>query len=267
MTTPRQRSLLFVWGVTFLFLFLSNSVISQDKKETKTSETPKVLFSYPLGVTVGTPTKITLRGLKLDTVTEIHCQEPKATVKLLGNVKKGGVPNMQDMNRVGNITIDAELTLPADFTGQTVTITVVSPGGESQPIKLLADRTAAIMEKEPNNGFREAQAVKLPQEINGIINNPQDVDTFRFEGKAGQKVIIEVFAERYGSRLDSMLTLFSATGQILASNDDIEGSTDSRIETKLPKDGPYFVTVLDAHDMGGPAHLYRLSLRVEGGKE
>ena len=36
--------------------------------------------------------------------------------------------------------------------------TVVTPAGESEPHKLLVDKTPTIAEKEPNNGFRQAQA-------------------------------------------------------------------------------------------------------------
>ena len=36
---------------------------------------------------------------------------------------------------------------------------------------------------------------------------------------------------------------------------------DSRLEVTLPRDGPYYVSVIDAHDQGGPAHVYRLIVR------
>jgi hypothetical protein len=87
------------------------------------------------------------------------------------------------------------------------------------------------------------------------------VDVFRFDGNAGQKVICEVFAARFGSPLDSILTLYHAKGGQLASNDD-EGSTDSRLEITLPKKGVYYLSLIDAHDQGGPAHVYRLVVRL-----
>jgi hypothetical protein len=118
-----------------------------------------------------------------------------------------------------------------------------------------------IAEKEPNNGFREAQPLTPGQQVQGAISQKQDVDVYRFEGRAGQHVVAEVLAARYGSALDSFLTLYDGEGRVLASNDDSDGSPDSRLELRLPRDGTYYLSVLDANDEGGPAHVYRLSLR------
>ncbi|HZY86405.1 MAG TPA: PPC domain-containing protein [Gemmataceae bacterium] len=223
---------------------------------------PKIVVAIPLGVKPGATTRLTLRGLKLDAATEVRCQEPKASAKLL---KKGGasVPNQQDVNRVGNTEAQVEVTLPPDYPARTVTVTVLTPAGESLPHALLVDRGPVVAEKEPNNGFREAQPLAAGQEVQGAISQNQDVDVYRFEGKAGQHVVAEVLAARYGSALDSFLTLYDGEGRILASNDDSGGGPDSRVELRLPRDGAYFLSVIDANDQGGPAHVYRLSLRLK----
>jgi hypothetical protein len=86
---------------------------------------------------------------------------------------------------------------------------------------------------------------------------------YAFEGKAGQKVVLEALAARYGGALDSFLSLHDKDGQLIASNDDIADSLDSRVEATLPTAGKYFVTVIDSHDTGGSLHAYRLSLRAK----
>ena len=91
------------------------------------------------------------------------------------------------------------------------------------------------------------------------------MDLFRFEGKEGQRITMEVFAARYGSALDSLLTLYDGEGRILASCDDISGSSDSRLDAILPKAGTYFVGVIDANDQNGPAYVYRPSVRYQSG--
>jgi hypothetical protein len=103
----------------------------------------------------------------------------------------------------------------------------------------------------------------VPSIVEGAISQNQDVDVFRFEGKAGQVVVIEVLAARRGSALDSILLLHDADGKLIASNDDHAGSTDSLLEIKLPRTGAYFVTVMDAHDSGGVMHVYRLTVTVK----
>lgn len=221
---------------------------------------PQVVLATSLGIAPGKTTRIILRGLNLDAVTEVRLHDPKGSARLL---RKGttAVPNQQDPNKIGNTEVEAELSLSADYPGQTVPVAVITPGGESLPLRLRVDRTAIVAEKEPNNGFREAQPLTPDAEVQGAIAQPQDVDLFRFAGKKGEKVVLEVFAARHGSPLDALLTVYDAHGQILATCDDLDGSTDARLEMTLPRTGTYYVSVMDANDQGTAFHLYRLSLR------
>lgn len=243
-----------------VFLVAGAALPARDKKPPE-KDAPRVIVAVPLGIPAGKATKVTLRGLKLDTATEVRFPTPKATAKVLSK-GKAAVPNMQDAKHVGDTQVEIEVTLPADAPEGAAEFTVLTPAGESGPHKLLVEKTIPVIaEKEPNNGFKQAQPVALPQAVDGVIGQNQDVDVFRFEGKAGQRVLIEVLATRYGSALDSYLSLHDADGKLLATNDDIEGSTDSRIEVALPKDGAYFASIIDAHDTGGPAHVYRLVVK------
>ncbi|HZT81060.1 MAG TPA: PPC domain-containing protein [Gemmataceae bacterium] len=215
----------------------------------------------PLGAAPGKATKLTVRGHKLDAATAVRFPDSKATGKVLSK-GKAPVPNMQDAKQVGDTQVEIEVTLPADGLGETVSFVVLTPAGETPPHRLLVDgQPPVVAEKEPNNGFRQAQPVALPQVVQGGIAQPQDVDVYRFEGKAGQRVRLEVLAARHGSALDSILSLHDADGRLLARNDDADGSPDSRLEVTLPRDGAYFVSIQDAHDQGGPVHVYRLVLR------
>jgi hypothetical protein len=88
------------------------------------------------------------------------------------------------------------------------------------------------------------------------------VDVFRFEGKKGQKLLAEVLASRHGSPLDSILTLYDANFAQLAVNDDFTAEhRDAKIETTLPADGVYYLSLIDAHDSGSNLHGYRLVVK------
>ena len=95
------------------------------------------------------------------------------------------------------------------------------------------------------------------------IKNDKDVDVFKFEGKKGDKLKLEVQAARFGSPVDALLSLYDADRKLLAAVDDVDGSPDPIISIVLPRDGPYFLTVIDSHDLGGPQFGYRLLLRKE----
>jgi hypothetical protein len=236
---------------------------ADDKKPDPKKEPPRILVALPMGIPAGSSAKMVLRGLKLDTATEVRCSDPKASVKLLGK-SKAAAPDKLDPAKLGDTQVEIEATIPGEQAGKTVTLTAVTPAGDTEPREILVDVPGSIVkEKEPNNGFRQAQPVPVPAVVEGAINQSQDVDVFRFEGKAGQTIVLEVLAARHGSALDSILLLHDEDRKLLASNDDHAGSLDSYLEVKLTRDGPCFVTVMDAHDSGGPLHIYRLSLKTK----
>ena len=223
---------------------------------------PKIVVSLPLGLAPGKPTKLLLRGLKLDEATEIRLHDPKGTAKILSKSKTPlGAKEKDEAGRYGDTQMEVEATLSADFVGPTVPLSVVTPAGESPPYAVFVDHQPVVAEKEPNNSFETAQPVQIGQTVEGVVNPASDVDVFRFEGKQGQQVVLEVFAARHGSPLDSFLTLYDADGRTLAGNDDIDGAADSRVEATLPKAGSYYVGVADANDAGGPFAAYRLVIR------
>jgi hypothetical protein len=238
-------------------------IVAADPKEPE-DNTPKVVVAAPLGLAPGKTTKLLVRGLKLDTTTEVRLHDPKGTAKILSK-GKAPLPNKEkdDVGRYGDTQIEIEAVLSADYAGPTATFTVVTPSGESAPHTLFVDHAPIVAEKKPNNSFQKAQPVQLGQTIEGVVNAGSDVDVFRFDGKQGQQVVLEVFAARFGSPLDSLLTLYDADGRIVASNDDVDGTADSRVEATLPRTGVYYVSVVDANDVGSPSNIYRLVTRAK----
>jgi hypothetical protein len=234
------------------------SALSQPKAPSK--DAPKALLALPLGVPVAATTKIVLRGNKLETASAVRCLDEKVAVKLVAK-GKAGVPTGLDAAQVGDSQVEIEVSVPAGFAGD-ILLVVVTPAGESAPHRVLLDAQSVVHEKEPNNSFAQAQPVLLGQTVAGVIDGAPDLDVYRFEGKAGQKITLEVLASRLGSPLDSHLTLYDPQRQILATNDDSGDSLDSRIETTLPRDGVYYIGLIDVHDQGGPLFVYRLQLRL-----
>ena len=117
---------------------------------------------------------------------------------------------------------------------------------------------AAVEEKEPNNGFREAQKLEPGKSVRGGIQGEKDVDVFEFPAKAGQKLTVTVTG---GSALvmDAALTCYDARGQFLAASDDAE-ARDPALTLTAVADGPIFLCVSDAHDKGGEWHSYLLTV-------
>ena len=138
----------------------------------------------------------------------------------------------------------------------------------SNHVPFAIDSLPECLEVEPNDEPANAQPVTLPIIINGRIDPPGDCDVFRFEGRAGEKIVAEVNARKLDSPLDSVLRLTDANGRQLAYNDDygdksaglITHHADSLIALTLPADGTYYVYLADIQQKGGSEYAYRLRI-------
>lgn len=237
----------------------------KDKKEEKKPEPPRVAVALPLAVSAGMTNKIKVRGQNLTDVTALHFTNDavKATVVLKGKTKVE-VPKDADAMKVGDTQVEAEVSFSADAPPGTNCFTLTSTNGVSAAHPLIVLPAGDLIEeKEPNGGFRQAQLLPPGKTLLGLVKEPGDVDVFRIEGKAGAPMTIEVHAARSGSALDALVMLYDVAGHILAVNDDAGGSTDSLLRHRLPEDGVCLVSVIDAHDRGGPTHAYLLRVTVE----
>jgi hypothetical protein len=156
-----------------------------------------------------------------------------------------------------------------DTTGKepgTIPLLVRNKGQISNSMPFAVDTLPECLEQEPNDKPNGAQQISPPTIVNGRINKPGDWDVFRFEGRAGQKIVAEVIARRLDSPLDSLLRLTDDKGRQLAVSDDHEDlgdglSThfaDSLIALDLPANGAYYLYLGDAQHHGGTAYAYRL---------
>ena len=156
----------------------------------------------------------------------------------------------------------------SDNTPGIVRLTSTTAGQVSNSVPFALDTLPEVSEHEPNNTPATAQQVPLPVIINGRIDQPDDWDIFRFEGKADDPVVIEVQARKLDSPLDSIIKLTDASGKVLAFNDDREDLTagtnthhaDSYLLAKLPADGSYFVHIGDTARNSGEEYAYRLRI-------
>jgi len=135
-------------------------------------------------------------------------------------------------------------------------------------VPFAVDTLPEILEQEPNNSPAAAQPVTLPVIINGRIDQPGDWDVFRFEGRAGEEIVAEVYARRLDSPLDSVLKLTDDAGKQLAFNDDNEDKgagldthyADSFLRATLPAKATYYLHIGDSQHQGGPEYGYRLRI-------
>ena len=127
-------------------------------------------------------------------------------------------------------------------------------------------------ETKVNNVRDQAVAVTLPVAICGRVARAEDVDFYSFEGKAGQQITAELFAQRATAGIhgmvvrgpliylmDGLMTLYGPNGQIVAQNDNFYGG-DSFIAITLPEEGTYSLEIRDARYAGSGRYAYCIEL-------
>jgi len=193
-------------------------------------ELPFITSIFPLGGQVDTQTTVELKGWNLP---------------------------------VGKLTMDANGKEPGNYP-----LFVRKEELISNRVPFAVDKLPECLEQEPNYPQGSAQPVSLPVIVNGRIDQEGDVDVFRFESCAGDKIVAEVYARRLDSPLDSVLKLTDANDHQLAANDDHEDKgagltthqADSWLSATLPANGTYYLHISDAQHKGGEVYSYRLRI-------
>src|SRR5688572_19162742 len=139
-------------------------------------------------------------------------------------------------------------------------IRVRTPDGISNPVLFTVGSLPEVNEEEPNETAKEAKPVTLPITVNGRLG-PTDRDTFRFQAKAGERLVFEVEARRIGSAVDPTLHVLRADGREIALEEDSYGlDVDARIDHTFAEAGDYVVQVHDSIYAGRSPDFYRLKI-------
>ncbi|MDB5306293.1 MAG: hypothetical protein JWO38_495 [Gemmataceae bacterium] len=129
---------------------------------------------------------------------------------------------------------------------------VATEGGVSLPVVIGVD-------KLPQRALAAAPE-QLPVALHGAVSGSTIAEA-TFVGKAGQKVVVEVEAERLGSKLRPVAHLYSAKKIQVAWSWCTPGLLgDTRLEAALPEDGSYTVAVHDAEYTGAAPGFFRLKI-------
>jgi hypothetical protein len=150
-------------------------------------------------------------------------------------------------------TARVKMHCPADAREGPVQFAFVTPGGRSSPSTFLVDRTPLHLGGEQ---------LTPPVSINGIARYRQP-ERFGFDVKAGQTLVFEVRAERFGSPVDSQLRILDTLGNQIAANDDYDFpgshySKDSYISHEFKDAGRYYVEIRNLWKTTGEDFPYQL---------
>lgn len=199
---------------------------------------PDIESITPLALRPGVPVEIKFDGSELAEATNVWANFP-ATFESIGDGRF-------------RITVDASRAVGIGA------LRLHGTRGVSTANLVMIDDLPTIAESKTNNAQASAQAIKSGTAVEGRCDELSH-DWFKFRAGKGQRVSIEVVANRLGSRLDSVLRIFDQKGKQLVRNDDAPGLRgDSFVNFIAPKSGEYFIELRDVNYGGGVAMFYRL---------
>jgi Bacterial pre-peptidase C-terminal domain len=211
---------------------------------------------FPMGARRGSSSELTLRGDFLEVGTPVQFSAP------------GLQPGIE--GALGERCASGDFRLPVKIGPGTehgaYDLGVSDDSGTLAPLKLIVGDLPEMTETEPNDTVAQSQRLNGALTVNGRIGRDGDEDLFRISAEAGASLAFQVDAEKYGSVLDSALTLLDTAGKVLASNDDAKWpgralNRDGLINFKFKDKGDYFVKVSSLYRRGGPDHVYRLTVQ------
>jgi hypothetical protein len=102
------------------------------------------------------------------------------------------------------------------------------------------------------------RTLSIPIAVTGRLTTADD-SAFFLNATKGQKLSINVFAQRLGALLDPVLSVADSTGKVIKESDDIGGDNhDAELHLTIPSDGQYRVVIRDRFQDMGDRYFYVL---------
>ncbi len=219
---------------------------------------PRLELIMPVGGKVGSVVEVTLTGTDLDEPQMLLFSHPAIKAEYVPPPPPPAADPKKPKPPAGPPKF--KVTIPPDAPLGTHDVRFVGKFGVSNPRTFAVGEFNELPEKEPNNDVGEAQKIEIPSTIDGVINNPADVDLFSITAKKGQRILALVQAYSIDSRAFPAVEIFSPQGKRLAFAK-TRPAEDVLADFVAPNDGEYLIRVTEfTHMQGGPQIFYRLTV-------
>jgi hypothetical protein len=225
---------------------------------------PEVTKVWPVGMQRGTTSTFTLDGRNLSDLIAVIFDAPGITAKV---TQVTDVPEVAV--KVGESapvphgkkqTATVEVTAAKDVEPGLHWFRIRTPLGTTNlmPIDVGAFPEVNSNENAWSHAEMPPEAATLPATLVGTIAVPGQVDSYQFEGRAGEELVFPVTAAPLGSMLESQLFLRNDAGQVLAQSGEYLNRADAVLTYKLPQAGKYTLSVTDREKSGSADRFYRV---------
>ncbi|MDX2032508.1 MAG: PPC domain-containing protein [Blastocatellia bacterium] len=219
---------------------------------------PYLTGTAPTGAQRGQQVTLTIEGFNLSGATAVLWNRPGITARIVLNAETAreaprastDPTKRYQGDRGTRNRVQIEATIAPEAAAGDYLFRLVTPLGTTNTGSFVVGALRETMEREANDALSEAQPITLPTTVLGEMQELGDRDSFRFAAKAGQQLVFEVVASAFGSRLDSVLTLYDGAGRQLATNNDAGSGRDSLLAHVIQESGEYAIQITDYEKRG-----------------
>ncbi|WP_339733857.1 PPC domain-containing protein [uncultured Gimesia sp.] len=207
-------------------------------------------FTAPAGKTV----ELTISGSHLDNASELRFTHPGITAKPVMLPADDFHPQARIQGSKFTATVSPDVP-PGIYEARVVSYLGLST---ARPFVVAAADSREVLE----TGSHATRETAMPVEVNSVITGDvpsRGIDWYQFNAKAGERVLVELTAERIDSRLDGQIVVYNSEGREISRNRDWYGR-DPFLEVHPEQDGTFFLAISDILYRGGSEHFYRLSI-------
>ena len=217
---------------------------------------PVVLGVTPHGIQRGTQRTIVLEGLNLAKASHVYFDEQGVTATVQ-NIET--VPNPPYVTPRQQIRVRLKASRKSEIGIHG--LRVKTPFGTSNWVPFSIGHLKEITESSSPMDSNQIQEITPPMTYEGRIGAPGEQDLFQFEASSGDEFVFQVVAGPIGSQLDSLLTLRSEDGKLLAQNNNFSpANLDSFLGYRFTQAGSYCLGLTDFAGNGGKKFPYRLTM-------
>jgi hypothetical protein len=215
---------------------------------------------FPAGGQQGATIDCEVSGFHFDTVSQLHFSDAGISAQLQPADQAAADTAAKENEKHGRPR-KFRVSVAASVKPGVYEVRAIGPLGVSNPHAFVVGTQPELIEVEPNNQPGQATEIPVGSVVNGRTEAPTDVDYFRFNAQAGQRLIVDCSAYRIDSRLDAVLVLYNSAGEEIERSHDYL-RRDPLIDFTVPADGQYLVAVRDLVYAGSRRSVYRLSVGV-----
>ena len=181
---PPRRALVVAALMTLGAAKLVAQGTGTDSKPLPLDQPPVLNRVFPPALSLGKSAKLELRGTGVETTQDVLASRQGLSFTVIPPEplppapKPGTRPMPQPMNQPSRLVGRVEATVPSNLAEGIMEMRVVTPGGVSNPRRVLLTSRAVLEEKEPNDNPENAQALGADTLAAGVISATTDVDYF-----------------------------------------------------------------------------------------